>query len=134
MVIYSAYAGQRLAVAARVAGADSLVDKNSRRSTWFRRSAASTAAAALLDPIEPGDVQDAMRLLDRPEAQILAMLLADVPPSEIAVALSMPPATVGRRVNDILGRLCADPPLTAADVPFDPPRRVALRRARSAGR
>jgi DNA-directed RNA polymerase specialized sigma24 family protein len=55
----------------------------------------------LLEPIEPGDVQDAMRLLDRPEAQILAMLLADVPPSEIAVALSMPPATVGRRVNDI---------------------------------
>ena len=42
-----------------------------------------------------------MRLLDRPEAQILAMLLADVPPSEIAVALSMPPGTVGRRVNDI---------------------------------
>ena len=101
MVIDSAYAGQRLAVAARVAGADSLVDKNSRRSTWFRRSAASTAAAACSSPSKPGDVQDAMRLLDRPEAQILAMLLADVPPSEIAVALSMPPATVGRRVNDI---------------------------------
>jgi DNA-binding NarL/FixJ family response regulator len=62
-----------------------------------------------------------MRLLDRREAQILAMLLDDVPASEIAVALSMPPATVPRRVNDILCRLCADPRLTAADVRCDRP-------------
>jgi hypothetical protein len=46
------------------------------------------------------------------------MLLDDVTPSEIAVALNVPPATVGRRVNDILGRLCAEPPSTA-DVPCD---------------
>ena len=35
----------------------------------------------LLEPIDPGDVQRAMRLLDRQEAQILEMLLDDVPPA-----------------------------------------------------
>ena len=62
-----------------------------------------------------------MRLLDRQEAQILAMLLDDVPPAEIAVALNMPPATFGRRVTDILCRLCAEPPWNAADVRCDRP-------------
>jgi hypothetical protein len=44
-----------------------------------------------------------------------------MPPSEIAVALSMSPASVGRRVDDILGRLCAEPPWTVADIPCDRP-------------
>ena len=60
-----------------------------------------------------------MRLLDRQEAQILAMLLDDVPPAEIAVALSVPPATFRRRVTDNLCRLCAEPPWNAADVRCD---------------
>jgi DNA-binding Lrp family transcriptional regulator len=62
-----------------------------------------------------------MRSLDRQEAQILEMLLDDIPPSEIAVALRMSPASVGRRVDEILARLCAEPPWTSADIPCDRP-------------
>jgi hypothetical protein len=62
-----------------------------------------------------------MRQLDRQEAQILEMLLDDAPPAQIAVALSMPPASVRRRVNDILGRLCVKPPWPGADIPCDRP-------------
>jgi DNA-binding NarL/FixJ family response regulator len=125
VLIYSAYADDRLRVAARVAGADGLLDKNSSALDLVQAIRGVHSGRRLLEPIEPiepiepGDVQDATRLLDRQEAQILALLLDDVPPSEIARALSMPPATVGRRVNDILCRLCAEPPWNGADVPCD---------------
>jgi chemotaxis response regulator CheB len=53
VLIYSAYADERLRVAARVAGADACSTRTPRRSTWFRRSAASTAAAACSGPSNP---------------------------------------------------------------------------------
>ena len=121
VLIYSAYADARLRVAARVAGADGLLDKNSSALDLVQAIRGVHSGRRLLGTIEPIDVQDAARLLDRQEARILAMLLDDVLPSEIAVALSMPPATVGRRVNDILGHLWAEPPWNAADVPCDRP-------------
>jgi DNA-binding NarL/FixJ family response regulator len=110
-----------LRVAARVAGADGLLDKNSSALDLVQAIRGVHSGSRLLEPIEPRDVQDAMRLLDRQDAQILEMLLDDTPPSEIAVALSMSPASVGRRVHDILGRLCAEPPWTSADIPCDRP-------------
>ena len=117
--LLSAYADERLRVAARVAGADGLLDKNSSALDLVQAIRSVHSGRRLLEPIEPGDMQDAMRLLDRQEAQILAMLLDDVPPAEIAVALSVPPATFRRRVTDILCRLCAEPPWNAADVRCD---------------
>jgi two-component system response regulator DevR len=121
VLIYSAYADDRLRVAARVAGADGLLDKNSSALDLVQAIRGVHSGRPLLEPIDPGDVQDATRLLDRQEAQILAMLLDDVAPSEIAVALNMPPATVGQRVDDILARLCAESPSTSADIPCDRP-------------
>ena len=121
MLIYSAYADERLRVAAHVAGADGLLDKNSSALDLVQAIRGVHSGRRLLGTIEPIAVQDAARLLDRQEARILAMLLDDVPPSEIAVALSTSPASVGRRVTDILGRLCAEPPSTSADIPCDRP-------------
>jgi DNA-binding NarL/FixJ family response regulator len=121
VLIYSAYADERLRVAARVAGADGLLDKNSSALDLVQAIRGVHSGRRLLGTIEPIAVQDAARLLDRQEARILAMLLDDVPPSEIAVALSTSPASVGRRVTDILGRLCAEPPSTSADIPCDRP-------------
>jgi two-component system response regulator DevR len=121
VLIYSAYADECLRVAARVAGADGLLGKNSSALDLVQAIRVIHRGRQLLEPIRPGDVQHAMRSLDRQEAQILGMLLDDMPPSEIAVALSMSPASVGRRVDDILGRLCAEPPWTSADIPCDRP-------------
>jgi two-component system, NarL family, response regulator DevR len=121
VLIYSAYADERLRIAARVAGADGLLDKNSSALDLVHAIRAVHSGRRLLGTIEPIAVQDAAQLLDRQEARILAMLLDDVLPSEIAVALSMSPASVGRRVTDILGRLCAEPPWTSADIPCDRP-------------
>jgi two-component system, NarL family, response regulator DevR len=121
VLIYSAYADERLRIAARVAGADGLLDKNSSALDLVQAIRGVQSGRRLLGTIEPIAVQDAAQLLDRQEARILAMLLDDVLPSEIAVALSMSPASVGRRVTDILGRLCAEPPWTSADIPCDRP-------------
>jgi two-component system response regulator DevR len=121
VLIYSAYADERLRVAARIAGADGLLDKNCSALDLVQAIRVVHSGRQLLEPIRPGDVQHAMRSLDRQEAQILEMLLDDMPPSEIAVALSMSSASVGRRVDDILGRLCAEPPWTSADIPCDRP-------------
>jgi DNA-binding NarL/FixJ family response regulator len=121
VLIYSAYADERLGVAARVAGADGLLDKHSSALDLVQAIRVVYSGRQLLEPIRPGDVQHAMRSLDRQEAQILEMLLDDMPPSEVAVALSVSPASVGRRVDDILGRLCGEPSWTTADIPCDRP-------------
>ena len=131
VLIYSAYADERLRVAARVAGADGLLDKNSSALDLVQAIRGVHSGRRLLEPIEPGDVQDATRLLDRQEAQILddaARRRSRRPRSP--VALSMPPATVGRRVDDILGRLCAEAALDRGGRPVRPPCRVAAARAR----
>jgi DNA-binding NarL/FixJ family response regulator len=121
VLIYSAYADERLGVAARVAGADGLLGKNSSALDLVQAIRVVHSGRQRLEPIRPGEVQEAKRSLDRQEAQILEMLLDDMLPSAIAVALRMSPASVGRRVDDILGRLCAEPPWTPADIPCDRP-------------
>ncbi|HEY3190456.1 MAG TPA: hypothetical protein VGJ70_23395, partial [Solirubrobacteraceae bacterium] len=108
-------------VAARVAGADGLLDKNASTLDLVQAIRVVHSGAELFERIGPRDVQQAMRLLDQQEAQILEMLLRRSPPSEIAVALGVPPASVDRRVSDILDRLCVESPGTGADEPCDRP-------------
>jgi two-component system, NarL family, response regulator DevR len=121
VLIYSAYADERLGVAARVAGANGLLGKNASALDLVQAIRAVHSGAELFERIRPRDVQQAMGLLDQQEAQILEMLLRLRPPSEIAVALGVPLASVDRRVSDILDRLCVEPPGAAADVPCDRP-------------
>jgi two-component system, NarL family, response regulator DevR len=121
VLIYSAYADERLGVAARVAGANGLLGKNASALDLVQAIRAVHSGAELFERIRPRDVQQAMGLLDQQEAQILEMLLRLRPPSEIAVALGVSLASVDRRVSDILDRLCVEPPGAAADEPCDRP-------------
>jgi DNA-binding NarL/FixJ family response regulator len=121
VLIYSAHADERLGVAARVAGADGLLGKNASALDLVRAIRIVHGGAQLFKRIGPGDVQQAMQLLGQQEAQILKMLLRRSPPSEIAVALGVPLASVDPRVSDILDRLCVESPGTAADEPCDRP-------------
>ena len=57
VLIYSAYADERLRVAARVAGADGLLDKNSSALDLVQAIRGVHSGRRLLEPIEPGDVQ-----------------------------------------------------------------------------
>jgi DNA-binding NarL/FixJ family response regulator len=117
VLIYSAYADERLGIAARVAGADGLLGKNASPLDLVQAIRAVHGGAQLFERIRPDDVQQAMRLLDTREARILEMLLRRTPASEMAVALGMSPASVGRRVGDILDRPCIERPEAAAHEP-----------------
>jgi two-component system response regulator DevR len=121
VLIYSAYADERLRVAARIAGADGLLDKKCSALDLIQAIRVIHGGHQLLEPVQPGDVERAMRLLDPQQAQILQMLLDDASPSEIAAALGVPPASLGRRVSDILDRLCVEPPWGVADKPCERP-------------
>jgi two-component system response regulator DevR len=121
VLIYSAYADGLLGVAARVAGADGLLGKNASALDLVQAIRVVHSGAELFERIRPRDVQQAMRLLDQQEAQMLEMLLRRTPPSEIAVALGVPLASVDRRVSDMLDRLCVEPPGAEADEPCDRP-------------
>jgi DNA-binding NarL/FixJ family response regulator len=121
VLIYSAHADELLGVAARVAGADGLLGKHASALDLVQAIRVVHSGAELFERIRPDDVQQATQLLDQQEAQMLEMLLRRRPPSEIAVALGVPLASVDRRVSDILDRLCAEPPGTAADEPCDRP-------------
>jgi two-component system, NarL family, response regulator DevR len=121
VLIYTAYADERLRVAARVAGADGVLGKNSSALDLVQAIRVVHGGRQMLEPIRPGDIQRAMRLLDPQEAQILEMLLGEMSPSEIAVALSVPPTDIGRRVSEMLDRLCVEPPWSAADNPCERP-------------
>jgi two-component system, NarL family, response regulator DevR len=121
VLIYSAHADERLGVAARVAGADGLLDKNASALDLVQAIRIVHGGAQLFERIGPGDVKQAMQVLDQQDAQILEMLLRRRPPSEIAVALGVPLASVDRGVSDILDRLCVELPGTVADEPCDRP-------------
>lgn len=121
VLIYSAYADERLGVAARVAGADGLLGKNASAIDLVQAIRIVHGGAQVFERIGPGDVQQAKQLLDQQEAQILEMLLRRRLPSEIAVAFGVPLASVDRRVSDILDRLCVESPGAAADEPCDRP-------------
>jgi two-component system, NarL family, response regulator DevR len=121
VLIYTAYADERLRIAARVAGADGVLDKNSSALDLVQAIRVIHGGRQMLEPIRPADVQRAMRLLDPQDAQILEMLLGEMSPSEIAVALSVPPTDIGRRVSEMLDRLCVEPPWSAADNPCERP-------------
>jgi DNA-binding NarL/FixJ family response regulator len=112
VLIYSAYADERLRVAARVAGADGLLDKSSSALDLVRAIRVIHAGRQLLGGIRPDDVERALRLVGPREAKILEMLLENQSAPEIAVALNASVESVGRRVSDILDRLCVESPRT----------------------
>ena len=121
VLIYSSHADARSRVAARVAGANGLLGKNASALDLVQAIRAVHGGAQLFERIRPDDLQEATQLLDQQEAQILEMLLRRRPPSEIAVALGVPLASVDRRVSDILDLLCVDSPGAAADEPCERP-------------
>jgi len=106
VIVYSAYAGPALNLAALVAGADGVVDKAApvlELLTAIRRVAAGLAAG--VSPV-PRDAYDAaVARLDDEDLPILAMLLDGVDHQAIGEALRLDRTEVSWRVQRILGRI-----------------------------
>jgi two-component system response regulator DevR len=105
VVVYSAYSGHALVLAARVAGADGVVDKTEPVQHLLAATCAA-AAGQLAMPAVPQDAYEAaIANVDDEDLPVLAMLLDGAPLDAIAHALRTDQAEVSWRAQRIVGRL-----------------------------
>jgi DNA-binding NarL/FixJ family response regulator len=121
VVIYSAYAGPALAIAARIAGADALIDKRAS-ATDLVHAVRGAAAGFPAIPDVPSDVHAAaIERLESADVPVAAMALAGTPHDGIAETLATDRRDVSRRIRRIVGRL--GPRRNAgSDIELGPPR------------
>jgi len=106
VIVYSAYAGPALDLAARAAGADAVIDKAApvaELSMTIRQVAGGPAAGA--PPLPRHAYEDAVARLDDEDLPILAMLLDGMRQDAIGEALRIPRTEVAWRVQRIIGRI-----------------------------
>ena len=89
IVIYSAYADARLAVAAIVAGADGVVSKAGIADELCQAIRAVARGSTVLPAIGPATLRAAANLLDPDDAAILGMLVHGTTPQEVAETLGI---------------------------------------------
>jgi DNA-binding NarL/FixJ family response regulator len=107
VVIYSAYSDGLLAAAAVVAEADGLVSKGSLGSELTSAIGSVARGQLLLPSVPPRLAEMLRRQLDQAEQAIFGMLLAGIPPREIALTLNMSFGTLESRQWAMLGKLQA---------------------------
>jgi len=105
VVIYSAYYDALLAAAAVVAEADGLVSKGSLGSELTSAIGSVARGQLLLPSVPPRLAEMLRRQLDQAEQAIFGMLLAGIPPREIASTLKMSVGTLESRQWAMLRRL-----------------------------
>jgi DNA-binding NarL/FixJ family response regulator len=105
VVIYSAYSGHALVLAAPVAGADGVVDK-AEPVQHLLAAIRAAAAGQLAMPAVPQDAYEAaIANVDDEDMPVLAMSLDGAPLDAIAHALRTDQAEVSWRAQRIVGRL-----------------------------
>jgi DNA-binding NarL/FixJ family response regulator len=105
VVIYSAFAGPRLSVAATVAGADAVLAKGASVEKMFELLR-SVARGSLSSPDKPPQGVDVlMELLEPADLPIFGMAMARTPLEEMAAVAGENVATVRGKIRAIVGKL-----------------------------
>ena len=105
VIIYSAYAGPALTLAARAAQADGVVDKADPVSTLLTALRRVAADEVVKSPVPRDVFEAAVGRLDDDDLPVFAMLLDREPVDSIASALRTNRAEVRWRARRIVGRL-----------------------------
>jgi two-component system, NarL family, response regulator DevR len=105
VVIYSAYAGHALVLAARAAGADGVVDKAEPVQSLLAAIRRAAAGELVMPAVSRDAYEAAVANLDDEDLPVLAMLLDGAPFDAIAHALRRDRAEVSWRAQRIIGRL-----------------------------
>jgi DNA-binding NarL/FixJ family response regulator len=105
VIIYSAFASQALALAARVAHADAVVDKTEPVSSLLAAIRAVAAGGTLLPAISRDAYETATARLSDDDLPVLAMLLGGETLPAIAHALRTDQAEIAWRAQRMIGRL-----------------------------
>jgi DNA-binding NarL/FixJ family response regulator len=105
VVVYSAYAGPALTVAARAAQADGVVDKAEPVPMLLAALRKVAHGEVVMPPIPRDAFEAAVAKLDDDDLPVFAMLLDREPHDSIAHALRADPAEIVRQAQRIVGRL-----------------------------
>ncbi|MGH2970512.1 MAG: response regulator [Solirubrobacteraceae bacterium] len=105
VIIYSAFASQALALAARAADADAVVDKTEPVSSLLAAIRSVAAGETVLPPISRDAHETAAGRLADDDLPVLAMLLGGESLRSIAEALRTDRAEIAWRAQRIIGRL-----------------------------
>ena len=105
VVIYSAYPGPALTVAARAAQADGVIDKAEPVPTLVAAVRRVANGEVVMPPIPRHVFEAAVAKLDDDDLPVFAMLLDREPHESIAHALRAEPAEIARRARRIVRRL-----------------------------
>jgi DNA-binding NarL/FixJ family response regulator len=105
VVVYSAYAGPALTLAARAAQADAVVDKAEPVQTLLAAVRRAASGEVVMGPVPRDAFEAAVARLDDDDLPVFAMLLDREPSDSIAEALRIDEAEVSRRAQRIVGRL-----------------------------
>jgi DNA-binding NarL/FixJ family response regulator len=105
VIIYSAYAGPSLTLAARAAQADGVVDKAEPVQTLLTALRRVALGEVVLPPVPRDVFEPAVAKLEDDDLSVFAMLLDREPLDSIARALRTDEAEVSWRAQRIVGRL-----------------------------
>jgi DNA-binding NarL/FixJ family response regulator len=107
VVLYHGKPDPALALIARVAGADALVDKSAEPSELFEAVRVVARGGSALPAVEAEQLDAAAHRVDPEDLALLAMLVDGAGTSDVADALRLDRRRVSRRVERMLGRLRA---------------------------
>jgi DNA-binding NarL/FixJ family response regulator len=105
VVIYSAYAGSPLTLAARAAQANAVVDKAEPVQTLLTAVRRAAKGDVVMAPVPRDAFEAAVARLEDDDLPVFAMLLDREPLDSIAEVLRVDQAEVNRRAQRIVGRL-----------------------------
>jgi DNA-binding NarL/FixJ family response regulator len=105
VVLYSAFAGPRLAVAAIVAGADAVLAKGAPVDEMFDVLRAVARGASTSPHAQPAVVERCVAGLEPSEIPIFGMAMARTPVAEIAAVTGEDIDAVQLRLRALVGRL-----------------------------
>jgi DNA-binding NarL/FixJ family response regulator len=105
VIIYSAYAGPALTLAARAAQADGVIDKAEPVTALLSAVRRAANGDVVMSPVPRDAFEAAVARLDDEDLPVFAMLLDREPLHSIAQALRVEQGEVNRRAMRIVGRL-----------------------------
>jgi DNA-binding NarL/FixJ family response regulator len=105
VIVYSAYAGPALMLAARAAQADGAVDKAEPVHTLLTAVRRAAQGEVVMAPVPRDAFESAVARLEDEDLPVFAMLLDREPLHSIAEALHVDYTDVNRRAQRIVGRL-----------------------------
>jgi DNA-binding NarL/FixJ family response regulator len=109
VVLYTAAPDPELILAARVAGADGVVDKAAATEELFEALRRVARGGSALPPLTREQLDRAAHRVEPDDLALLAMLADRTSPDDVAATLRLDARRLSRRIERLLGRLRARP-------------------------